>query len=365
MTLMMIFGTTKANALSYDYNIGSERQVYTGGKNITLNIADSSLSNGYNNLDVKFDKDNGQYSNAYGSYGYDFPNAKFIRIAYSGALYSYSANNTVINLSETCTQNISGGSQYTITYADGSHATVNLSQYQAYCYNHDISGSQADFNTIISEVQPRVTLVSNGNWQNCEMDNGFILCPVEPNTRYFYLRFNYKTYSISNGSLIKYDLALHASFFEITTDTQAIINNQNQNTQDTIDTITDSNINSSVTTDTNNIGNSVSTDGKNVVLNFLMIPFTFMTNVVNSFDNQCQTICLGNCPSGGGGHDDAFYFVLPCINLQQILGNTIYGIIDALMCVTMIFAFIRSVIKFIQKCLLLEVDVSSEVRMFT
>lgn len=354
ITTILIFGTTNAFALSYDYNVGNEVRVYTGNKNVTLNIADYTQQNTYKQTDVKFDNDNGQYSNSFESYGYDFPNSQFVRIAYSGALYSFNSTGMNINLSETCSQQTDGVSEYTVTYADGSHAAISRSQWQTFCYNHSISGSTGFNSTLINELQPRVILVSNGEWSQCEMENGFILCPVKNNTRYFYLRFEYKTYQVQDV-LIKYDFRLHASMYTINTDTQAIINNNNQNTQTIVNNITTPSIDSN-TTNTDSLITIPNSNGKNVVLDLLMTPVNLFTNIINSFSNSCVSYNLGNLLGTN--------LILPCVNLQNILGSSLYTIIDSIFAFGMLFAFIRSVKKFIQKALLLASDVSSEVSVF-
>lgn len=118
------------------------------------------------------------------------------------------------------------------------------------------------------------------------------------------------------------------------------------------------------TTNTDSISSQFDSNTNNNVLNFMLIPINFVSSILDGFDNECNQVCLGNC-SNGGFHDNFnFTFVLPCLDIRSVIGNDIYNTIDALMCVAMIFAFIRSVVGFAKKALLLEADVSSEVRVF-
>lgn len=149
-------------------------------------------------------------------------------------------------------------------------------------------------------------------------------------------------------------------------------NIQNQNTQQhndstTInnsitslnDTITDSTIDSDTNTDS--ISDNINSTTSNNVLNFMLIPLNFVQSIINGFENSCSQVCLGNC---GSGHDNDWRFIFPCIDIRSYIGNAVYNTIDALMCISMIFAFLHSVVGFAKKALLLESDVSSEVRVF-
>lgn len=152
-----------------------------------------------------------------------------------------------------------------------------------------------------------------------------------------------------------------------TTNTQNIINNQNQNAQQQhndaqqqYNFISNTTIDTNTTSNVNNIDVS-DRDTKLAVTNFALIPLNFMQSIINSFSSSCSQVCIGNCQSG---HINDWRFVFPCLDLESLVGSTVYAVIDSLFAFGMVFAFIRSVRKFFINALLLTTDASSEVGVF-
>ena len=72
----------------------------------------------------------------------------------------------------------------------------------------------------------------------------------------------------------------------------------------------------------NSMASQIATNS--VISDLLLLPITLFTNVLNAVNGSCSTFSLGNLY----GTNLSF----PCINLQNILGSTLYGVIDILLC---------------------------------
>lgn len=153
------------------------------------------------------------------------------------------------------------------------------------------------------------------------------------------------------------------------TNTQSIINNQNQNAQQQhndaqqqYNYISNTTISNENYTNTQTISdNNTNTETKSVVMNFWLIPLNFFNSIIASFENTCTQVCVGEC---GSGHDNAWRFVFPCLDIKGFVGNTIYNTIDAFFAVGMIFAFVKRAKNFFINALMLTNDVASEVSVF-
>lgn len=366
--LIMSFGMiNNVNALSYDYNIGQEISVNTSHWDRNVTIASSNSQSGLASTDFTFDKT------------YQFNNSKFIRFTYTSDLVTSNSSTELINWTETCssTQFITatGSKTFTVTYADGSHATIsgNITDYEGYCSQYTSTGTVTSSSINISEFTPQIYLMTSGGgaWSQCEMDNSFILCPVIANLNYSGLRLYYYRQSFSGGNAY-FSIYLRKDVLTINTDAQQIINNNNTNTQtihndnqQQYNFISNTTIDTNTTNDALDINSSMNTDTSNVVSGFMLIPINFFSTIIQSFQNQCSQVCIGECGgSSGGGHDDAWRFIFPCINIENLVGSTIYNLIDILFAFGMLFAFIRSVKNFLYKALMLTNDAASEVGVF-
>lgn len=106
--------------------------------------------------------------------------------------------------------------------------------------------------------------------------------------------------------------------------TTSITNAQNQTTNavnDTNNTLKDDNVDdpsSSLSSMNSNIATN------SVISDLLLLPVTLFQRVINSINGSCNSFNLGTLFN----HN----LVLPCINLQNILGSSLYGVIDILLC---------------------------------
>ena len=223
--LIMTFGIIpKVKALNYDYNIGQEVSVNNVHWDRNITIASSNSQSGVASTDFTFNQT------------YQFNNSKFIRFTYTSELVTTNNANELINWTETCnsTQFITatGAKTYTVTYADGSHATItgNITDYEGYCSQYTSTGTVTSSSINITEFTPQIYLMTTGggSWSQCEMDNSFILCPVTPNLNYSGLRLYYYRQSFNDGNAY-FSIYLRKDVLTINSDAQAIINNNNTN----------------------------------------------------------------------------------------------------------------------------------------
>ena len=362
--LIMIFGIT-TNVYAETIDIDYYNQYSTNSRTTTFNNVVSGTQQAYsyelntNNLDLRqYDKIKGMI---------------FINNITDNKFWSNSMN---ISLDCTDIHTITnGGTLYTITYPDNTRSTVSGSEYDYYCEHYD---QDSTFNIINYQYnfdnKPNIIMAlidTNAQWHTCEVDDmGNYVCPAKNIIQSIYIGI------YTNGTTSNYKLFLYNTISKIKSDTQEIINNQNQianqqhndsnainnNITNTYNFISSDSIES--TTNTDDIASQYDTSSNNNVLNFMLIPINFVNSIITGFGNSCGQVCLGNCSSGGFHDDFNFTFLLPCLYIRSVVGNDIYNTIDSLMCVAMIFAFIRSVVGFAKKALLLEADVSSEVRVF-
>lgn len=119
----------------------------------------------------------------------------------------------------------------------------------------------------------------------------------------------------------------------INNSTQNIINNQNQNTQSIINSqnsttnaITsedDPNTNSSI----QGFQNSLASDTP--ITDLITMPLTLLNAYINGMNSTCSPYNFGSLLGTN--------LTMPCINLQQRLGNNVWSIIDVLFSIFMIF----------------------------
>ena len=287
-----------------------------------------------------------------------------------------------INFDLTCNQHVNyttypTANQPTIHYHDGT--TSYISNWPIHDYIcEEWKQNNLNINGTITSITPNIDnnpsvvirfIDINNNDLPCTIDKSSFTCLVGQYTTIKSIKATIR----ANGSQNTYNFFLSNLIWKIKDSTQDIINNQNQNQAqnhsdsqainnnitNTYNFISDSTIDNNTNTD--NISSQYNSTSSNNVLNLLLIPINFIQTIINGFNDSCTQVCIGQCPSGGGVHDNAWYFIFPCIDLQSLLGSTLYNVIDALMCFAMIFAFIRSVVGFFKKALLLELDAGTEV----
>lgn len=125
------------------------------------------------------------------------------------------------------------------------------------------------------------------------------------------------------------------------TNTQNIINNQNNNaTQahndavNTQNTIKDDNVdnpNSSI----NTIKNYLATNG--VITNLVTLPVTLYQSILNSVNSSCSTFSLGSLYGTN--------LQIPCINVANYIGNTLWGTIDVIISGIFVYSISRKMVK--------------------
>lgn len=105
--------------------------------------------------------------------------------------------------------------------------------------------------------------------------------------------------------------------------------NINDSIQETNDTLKDD----SEPSDSDSTGilsnSNMGDDSNSPVSDLISMPITLLTNVSNNINGSCSTWNLGSL----FGHN----LSLPCINLQSLLGNTLYNLIDMAICLFLAF----------------------------
>ena len=97
----------------------------------------------------------------------------------------------------------------------------------------------------------------------------------------------------------------------------------NSSIQKTNDTLNDDNIDDNNTTGTlNNLSNNLPTNS--VISDLLLLPVRLFQNVLNSVNGSCSTFNLGSLYGSN--------LTLPCINIENLIGSTLWSVIDILFC---------------------------------
>ena len=115
------------------------------------------------------------------------------------------------------------------------------------------------------------------------------------------------------------------------------IDNGSQAVSDSIDNVNDT-LSDSSTDDPDNaiedMSDSVATNG--TISQLLTLPIQLYQNILNSVSGSCSSFNLGNLLGTT--------LLLPCINLQQLLGSTLYGVIDILCSGLFILSFRKKMV---------------------
>lgn len=121
-------------------------------------------------------------------------------------------------------------------------------------------------------------------------------------------------------------------------DASAITNAIDQNTQaqeETNETLKDDSVdNDKAESDIDDMNDKVASNG--TITQLLTLPIQLYQKILNSLNGSCSSISLGSLL----GHN----LTLTCINLQNILGSTLYNIIDILCCGLFILAFRKKMV---------------------
>lgn len=125
------------------------------------------------------------------------------------------------------------------------------------------------------------------------------------------------------------------------TNAQNIINNQNTNAQqahtdsvNTQNTIKDSSVDSPNTSITS-VKNSIATNG--VITSLVVLPVTLFQAILNSVNGTCATFSLGSLYGTN--------LTLPCINVSNYIGSTLWGSIDVIVSGIFVYMISRKMVK--------------------
>lgn len=118
------------------------------------------------------------------------------------------------------------------------------------------------------------------------------------------------------------------------TNTQNIINNQNTNAQNTQNTIKDDSVDSP-NTSINTIKGSLASNG--VITSLVVLPVTLYQAILNSVNGTCSTFSLGSLFGTN--------LTIPCINVSNYLGTTLWGSIDVIISGIFIYMISRKMVK--------------------
>lgn len=113
------------------------------------------------------------------------------------------------------------------------------------------------------------------------------------------------------------------------------INNSTSATNNQTNTIKDSSIdNSKAESDLSTLNSKLASN--NSITQLLTLPITMYQNILNSVNGSCSSFSLGSLYD----HE----ITLSCINLQTLLGSTLYGIIDILISGLFILSFRKKMV---------------------
>lgn len=123
-------------------------------------------------------------------------------------------------------------------------------------------------------------------------------------------------------------------------ETSSLVNSQN-NTTNAVNDVNDSINNDTVSTNTENSSTAESwasqSASDSVVSDMVLMPITLLNAFSSGFSGSCQAYNLGSLY----GTD----LTLPCINIQNYLGSTLWGIIDVLMSGFLIYGIGKKFVK--------------------
>lgn len=353
--IFLIIFTDRVNAETFTNSNMSANFTINFTKTIT-NTFQQEIINSTNGNDFQW---NGDYKYLYIYYGF------------THMLANENITSSNINYSITCAsynQSWDLNEYGTITYQDGSTATIDYLSWTKYCEQWTTQGQDFTKPNINNTPNILVTIVPRSGLEvNCFTYDSYIKCPISNVGK------KIKSIKIGLWGRTSYSTNYNFRMFSnvwLTNDNEEIsvieqqTQQQHNDAQQQYNFISNTTIDSNTTSNVNNIDTSNS-DTKNAVTNFALIPLNFMQSIINSFSSSCSQVCIGECGgSNGGGHDNAWRFIFPCLDIESIVGSNIYGLIDSLFAFGMVFAFIRSVRKFFINALLLTTDASSEVGVF-
>lgn len=152
------------------------------------------------------------------------------------------------------------------------------------------------------------------------------------------------SYQLLNFIATNDDISIDYSSGAVITQNQQIINqnqqiiNQGQQTNEKLNDINNSINNGDVddpSSSINSFKDKIATNG--VITQLIGLPVTLFTKVLNSVNGTCSTYNLGSL----FGTD----LILPCVNIQNYLGSSLWSIIDVLISGLFVYSISRKFIK--------------------
>lgn len=117
--------------------------------------------------------------------------------------------------------------------------------------------------------------------------------------------------------------------------TESVSSKQTQAIEEINDNITDDSVDSSkAESDIDEMKDKIASNGS--ITQLLTLPITLYQSILNSLNGSCSSISLGSLFN----HN----LTMPCINLQSLLGSTLYNIIDILCCGLFILSFRKKMV---------------------
>ena len=139
-------------------------------------------------------------------------------------------------------------------------------------------------------------------------------------------------------------------------DFQNIINNQNKNQQQTNEKLDNlnkkqqqtnekldnlnKNLSDDTAPDTNNTFSDIKLNTNSAISNLVLMPINFLNRVLTLSQNTCSTYSIDF-----GIFNSNYKLNLPCIDLQNYFGSTLWNVIDYLICFFMIYNIIMLAIS--------------------
>ena len=147
----------------------------------------------------------------------------------------------------------------------------------------------------------------------------------------------YIDFVVDNEKYVNINNYLDQSIIIIQSETNNLLQQQNNNTNNINNSINDSSIpnNSEISSKFSDFDNFLPTN--NTISSLLTMPITLFTNVLNSINANCSLFNLGSLMGTN--------ITLPCINLQSLLGNTLWSLIDVLFSGLFVFVIGKKFIK--------------------
>lgn len=302
--------TNVTNGTAY----GNSPVVYSNTYKTTFQFRDTSAFSGSNVYDLVLDFD---YTiNAYASNTSSKPTDAFGNII----LEVYNGSN-LVNISSKCSVNVT----QTSTYPNNGYAIFNLKGVVTCTAvgGSSLSGYYPYFSFSAKQSGGGIYLGTSNAWLKINQWT-YTRNTAESQTNAIINSNNANTNSIINNN---------------NANTNTIINNNNQNTTEitnSVDSLNDSITDNSEPTDYS-FFSDIGLSNDTPISNMLLFPVTLLNAINTSTASSCSPVSLGSL----FGNE----LVLPCINLEQRLGSTLWSNIDTLTSIIIIYNLVMMVVS--------------------